>query len=380
MGQASTAETRFNCVVPTKNICDFFLVLGNSLMNGYLSTIDDNALSTTLKNYYFPDGDQTHLRRTGGGFWAYMNKAYNYESAENHFNSVDIFGKILYHNYSWPVPMFVMQLAQNGSSLISTETAMGTWGINAVASLTNDIIDETLLMRKYLRAIGYEPRITVIWGSGGVYPGSTVAQDYTDEIEDIINEIRTVLDDNTIMFYFGKNRNFDTTTGACRDGVAAVSSNLFYTYDYNDLDRHPTNLHPTTMAEINKGEIIAGFLYEYFYGGTRPSVSNVTITGTITQGLPVGCSYTFTGSSENLTQKTDTYKLENGHGTRVEWYSAANNSGDGEVLVAITNSGTTYTINSSLAGKYLLARVFPVSNVKPTHGLPGSSSWQLIGA
>jgi len=377
MGTLSTARKLLNANIPTKTQVDLFVNLGNSLSNGLLASRTADGFSTIFNNYYFPSGDQTHCRRGAYGLLPYHNITLN---ADNSFSMVDIISRDLYADYNWQTPIIFYANSASGASIFSSKAV--TWSANAADSLLINTCKVLLLYGDYLRKIGYEPRITIIFSTAEVAPSSQVASEYQSEIEGIVNYIRTNLGDSTIKVLWMRMRDIDAENAAYADGVDLVTLSDFYKYDFYPLDIAADDLHMTTLAEVDRAQILAAQLYNIYYGGTIPTASNVVITGTIKINEYVSVTYTYTGQTENTTAKTDTVKLEHGHGSRIEWYYADDANGLNEIRADnhVTQGTSTKKIGAGTAGKYIEARVFPVSMVKPFHGAPAVSGWQLISA
>lgn len=384
MSKATQIETKYNCTVPTKIDADLFVMLGTSLMNGYAAV--ETGLNANIITNYFPTGDQTYAQRFGTtaqtyatpinnkGQFLYVNKDYNYDPPR--FGPDQTMLKAMTQDLNWDRPLFLFHYEQNGASIIAGETTP-SWAIadNSTYTLMTNALKQCI---SNLKSRGYNLRISIIWGSAGVT--STTDTVYRDSILALIAEIKIACEDNTIKFLWGKPT---VQSGAAQvsyrngvDLVCALDSNV-QSFDYDLFIVSGDKAHPTTEAVLDQGLIFAGYWYEKYYGATRPTVSNIQITGTLKAGQTLNASYTYSGNEqENTTVVSDIYRLTHGTGTRIQWFVADDANGTNiDYYSKTTNKGETVQIFSQQVGKYMKVVVFSKASNGNLFGYPVSSDW-----
>jgi hypothetical protein len=386
MGTLSRARTLYSGDLPTPVDCDLFIMIGTSLMNGYLASY--LTIDSEIKSYYFATGDQTFCQRFGTwaqgfvtpslnvGQFLYFNNAYNYDASSSRFAPDSVMAKELYYKYGWDRPMFFFHYEQVGASLIAGESTPDWSPSSTVYPL---FISNLTYAYNTLVCRGYNPRVSVMWGNGAIT--STTVSDYVTAFNTIITGIRTVTN-TSARFYIGKQAliSHGAASQAYNDGIDLVkaSDNLVGSFDYVDFEVSGDDIHPTTMSVFDMGLVFAGYWHEIYYANAYPVLTNVQITGTLQSGQAIGVSYTYTDTdTEDTTIVADTLRLRKETGTRYELYAADDAIGTNRDYMSLSrNKSETYTITGVYIGKYLQALVFPKAQSGSIHGYPVKSAWQ----
>lgn len=382
-------EAKYGCLDLTIEDVDLFVMLGTSLMNGYSTAFNTASAATIAK--YFPSGDQTFCRRFGTtaplyevrdsyqGLWPYMNIVDNYQASTNKFGPDATMAYTLYNEMNWPNPIYIFHYERNGTVIIEGE-AVPSWSANETSGTFDDMIDDLLQAVSIIKRMNRNPRISVMWGSSSLNEINETK--YRDEFLDIMDRIRTELEDDTINFLLIK---FATSGVASLiafnqgiDLAVAIDalSDSFYAKVAIELG---VSYHPTTMATIEEGMILASYWYEKYGYGNRPVVSNLQIVGTMQVGSVISFTWTFSGGTQDTTVSSDTWRQLGG--TRIEIWTANDNIGDGdnfgtnEGYLISKGYGETYTLTVSQTTKYIKIKVFGRSISGARYALPVESTW-----
>jgi len=370
MTQSQRIEILYNCTLPTKLKAYWVLFFGNSMVNGYSTNL--TQLRADDQDKYFPVAEMDYWTFAGNYLFRHLGRADfssnifgNYACCMTQLNDESAYADG--HLYAY-------QQSVNGSSIVNGEQPR-TWSVNDANSYCIDGKNYIDWAFRFLQFQGYDCTIIGINWSGIGIPapdGSEVQSIYEAEFTAFMAYWRAAYPNNggnSIPFVFG-----------ITDGIAYAPPNLHYRnavialsdplLDKFDIANYRTQandtIHQRSHGVMAFGRFVASALTKFKTGNNYPTVSDVALVGNLKNGVTPTISYLFNdadGDAEGLSVIFITYANDTSGTSETDWTSKYK----GEALPPY--SGT-------LVGKYVRARIIPISASGARVGKAVYGSWQ----
>jgi hypothetical protein len=373
MSQLASIRALYGSTMPTKEIADTFCFYGNSICNGF--SADFNELPDV--NTYCPDSDIAGIYRYDGiqmkasATIKLLNRAYNKNGDSSRFGNetmccVDLKSLGTYSNN-----LYIHCYTVNGTSIISGETPPN-WSPNDAGNYFLLMVKELDYFIRLMWFRGVKPCIRIVNFACGAI-NDTVEAHYLTAMNDIITGFRTkysMYNNDVIPFVWDAHLPKDEIYIAKRNAVlnysATYNDNRFTYFDLTKyIPLQSDNIHFRTMGQRSFGQFVASCCENFKNGNHLPTVSGITLVGTLVNGHAIGADYTFSdadGDAEGTCEVNIIY--------------ANDVSGTNPItLVNFITRGQTFNLSPAQIGKYIKLRVVPVALTGALHGINVESAW-----
>lgn len=395
MSKASSIESKYSCTPPTKPNAYLLLAAGDGMVasihsaNKNLTDIDYALYATGLATD--PGTDPAVIETFN------INKGYRFDGEKIDTKQIEIFEFRFLRPNKWktikgafatgdtyvdPQIPFLVDGTDNGyfngtvfshwygtagASYIVNGEATDTWSAADTNGYLYRAMAEWDYSIRYLELQGYNViPAGFLMGTIAFATGSTDSAVYQAEAEAIIAAVRTRFGANLpTVWMTPDSMNGSTREAAYRTGLnaAAAADQYLAIFDGSVHCKSAFVPYIRTKSMVNLGKFVESWIIKHLGGLTLPSVSNISITGTLKVGSVINPSYTFSGGTEGASS----YILL--------WADDA--SGTNETFKGDFLKGDTITIPVGGSGKYIKFIITPHSTTNPKTGFSvRNTNWE----
>jgi hypothetical protein len=281
-------------------------------------------------------------------------------------------GKVFAHAYTFINSFFIKATATNGVDDLDTINWTALKKQNALKAAIREFnygID-------YLEGKGYDVEIIGInLAVNANWTETNNVNSYKTHMRSTVYKLRSLYkqyNSDTIPFitcgmddyyYDSQSSNANDSFNLAISQLKTEMTNFDY-FAYQDLPHQATLYDMRTCTQILQSKYLGSAVKSMDKGYTKPTISNVTISGTKQVGQVVNASYTWGGTASE--GETEILYLQS-------------DSMDKASLTYLSNviTGTSYTIPAGASGKYIRVAVFP-KDVNKIMNNAYFSPWYLV--